>query len=136
MKTLTKTNIEEMANEIIAFLEKHELASDVSIYFNGKVMRSHDEWDENDNYKAIWTITENVNPHDYFEYCAFNHILSMSFEGALYDVLNYTFGKREQQFLAIFEKYGLYYEFGHSWNLSAYPDKDDMDIEYTVYERR
>lgn len=135
MKTLTKTNIEELANEIIGFLERSGLASDVSIYFNNKVMRSRGEYDDDYNYIPKWVTTENVNPHDYFEYCAYDHILSMSFEGPLYDVLNYTFGKMEEKFRAIFDKYGLYYEFGNAWNLSAYLSDDDIEVEYTKYEQ-
>lgn len=133
MKTLTKINIEELAKEIISFLEKEKLASGVSIYFNNKVMRDRGDYDDNYNYVPKWETTEDVNPHDYFEYCAYDHILSMSFEGALYDVLNYTFGRKEEKFGAIFEKWGLYYEFGNMWNLSAYLIDDDTEVEYTKY---
>lgn len=135
MKTLTKTNIEELAQEIIGFLERSGLASDVSIYFNNKVMRNKGKYDDDYNYISKWETTENVDPHDYFEYAAYDHILSMSFEGPLYDVLNYTFGKMEEKFLSIFEKYGLYYELGNAWNLSAYLRDDDIEAEYTKYER-
>lgn len=130
MKTLTKQKIEQLAKEIIAFLEKEGIAGDVSIYFNNKVMRSK----INDN-GYEWITEENVDPHEYFEYAAYDHILSMSFEGGLYDVLNYSFGRREEELDNIFNKYGLYYELGNSWNLSVYPIDDDMEIEYTKYER-
>lgn len=65
---------------------------------------------------------EDKDPCDYFEY-ANPDTLSMSFEGSLNHVLNgYTRGwvKLEEQFGKLFEKYGLYYEMGHAWNLSAY----------------
>ena len=135
MNKLTKINIEGLANEIISFLNKEKLASDVSIYFNGKVVRSKGYLSNEENYIIRWETTENVNPHDYFDYCAYDHILSMSFEGPLYDVLNYSGGRKYEEFEAIFEKHGLYYELGNSWNLSVYPIKDDMEIEYTKYER-
>lgn len=135
MKTLTKTNIEEFAKEIIGFLERSGLASGVSIYFNNKVMRNKGKYDDDYNYISKWETTENVDPHDYFEYAAYDHILSMSFEGPLYDVLNYTFGAMEEKFLSIFHKYGLYYELGNAWNLSAYLHDDDVDVEYTYYDR-
>lgn len=135
MKKLTKTNIEELAKEIIAFLEQHELANAVSIYFNNKVIRSRGHYNDDFDYIPKWETTEDVNPHDYFEYCAYDHILSMSFEGGLYHVLNYSYGKREEEFRAIFEKYGLYYEFGNAWNLSAYLCDDDIEVECTKYER-
>jgi hypothetical protein len=134
MKTFTKTNIEELAKEIISFLNKEKLASDVSIYFNNKVMRDRGTWDEDYNYIPKWETTENVDPHDYFEYAAYDHILSMSFEGGLYEVLNYTFGRKEEEFNKIFERHGLYFELGNAWNLSVYPI-DDMEIEYTKYEQ-
>ena len=47
----------------------------------------------------------------------------MSFEGGLNHVLNaYVSGwtKLEQQFSKLFAKYGLYYEMGYHWSLSAY----------------
>lgn len=132
---LTKTKIEELANEIIGFLERSGLAPSVSIYFNNKVMRNKGKYDDDYNYISKWETTENVDPHDYFEYAAYDHILSMSFEGPLYDVLNYTFGKMEEKFLNIFHKYGLYYELGNAWNLSAYLSNDDVEVEYTNYDR-
>lgn len=130
MKTLTKQNIDQLVKEIIIFLEKEGIADSVSIYFNNKVMRSQRN---DDGYN--WVSEKNVDPHDYFEYAAYDHILSMSFEGGLYDMLNYSFGRKEEGFNAIFEEHGLYYEFGDSWNLSVYPIDDDMEIEYTKYER-
>ena len=135
MKKLTKANIETLAKEIVTFLETKELANSVDIYFNNKVIRSQGKWDADYNYISNWVTEEDVDPHEYFEYAAYNHILSMSFEGGLYDVLNYAFGRREEEFRAIFEKYGLYFELGNSWNLSAYPNDDDMEIEYTEYEK-
>ena len=135
MKTLTKTNIEELAQEIITFLEKHQLASSVSIYFNNKVVRDRGDYDKDYNYIPKWETTEDVDPHDYFEWAAYDHILSMSFEGPLYDVLNYTYGKNEEVFRSIFERRGLYYEFSNMWNLTAYLSDDDIEVEYTKYER-
>ena len=136
MKKLTKTNIEELANEIIDFLNTKCLSDGVNIYYNGNVVRAKTEYnDANDKVVYTWLKSYGVNPHDYFEYCAYEHILSMSFEGPLYDVLNYTFGRKEEEFRAIFDKYGLYYEFGNAWNLSAYLSDDDIEVEYTIYKR-
>ena len=141
MRKITKTNIEEFAKEIISFLEKNCLASATSIYFNNKVMRCRDEWEE-DNYRVCWTVTENVNPHDYFEYCAFDHILSMSFEGPLYDVLNETFGRQEEEFRAIFDKYGVYYiQKRSNWakekkqDLSDFVEPEVFAFNYEEYEK-
>ena len=133
--TITKKCIEALAKEIMAFLEKEEMAGCVSIYYNGKVARENSEYDSvGDNFSYNWKVVNDVDPHDYFEYAAYDHILSMSFEGELYEVLNYTFGRKEEEFRAIFDKYGLYFELGNAWNLSAYPIDDDIEVEYTHYK--
>lgn len=134
MNKITKTDIERLANEIIAFLEANDIASDVSIYYNGNVVRSKTEYKGDGEYSYIWVKTENVDPHKYFEYAAYDHILSMSFEGGLYDVLNYSGGRKMDKFMKILEKYGLYYELGNSWNLTCCLI-DDVEVEYTYYER-
>lgn len=139
MSKITKTDIERLANEIIAFLEAYGIAESVSIYYNGNVIRSKTEhvWDwDNSEYNATytWVKTNDVDPHDYFEYAAYDHILSMSFEGGLYDLLNYSGGKKMDKFMEIFEKYGLYYELGNAWNLTCCLI-DDAEVEYTYYER-
>ena len=134
MKQLTKTNIEQLVDEITAFLDKHNLQSGVYIYFNNKRIVSEGFFDgENLTYK--WIQEENMDPHDYFDYAAYNHILSMSFEGALYDIINFYGGALDEKFREIFEKYGLYFEQGNAWNLSAYPIDDNMEVEYTIYTK-
>lgn len=132
---ITKTDIERLANEIIAFLEAYEIADCVGIYYNGNVVRSKTEYDSECKITYTWIKTYDVNPHDHFEYAAYEHILSMSFEGGLYDVLEYRGGVVAEKFEDIFEKYGLYTERGNSWNLTAYIIDDDTEVEYTYYER-
>ena len=133
MKTLTKANIEQLVDEITTFLDKHHMEDGVCIYFNNKRIISEGFFDgENLTYK--WFEEEDMDPHDYFDYAAYNHIISMSFEGSLFDLLNYRGGKLEEQFRAIFERYGLYYEFGYAWCFTAYPIDDGMEVEYTVYD--
>lgn len=131
---LTKTRIEELANEIIAYLKANDLDMDVCVYFNNKRIRLASEWNrETKELVVVEKIEEDMNPLDYFSYANEKHILSMSFEGGLYHKINYECDTEE--FDAIFKKYGLYYEQGHAWNLSAYPDTIDYDdIEYTSYE--
>ena len=118
---LTKIKIEKLANEIVEFLRKKEMLGATCIYYNNKRIRNGELEDGE------------FDPHDYFEYAAYNHILSMSFEGGLYDALNYHGGRIVGQFDKIFEKYGLYYELGDSWNLTAYVSRD-MEVEYTYYQ--
>ena len=133
---LSKIKIEEMVQEIESFLKENRLIEDVCIYFNNK----RHLWEQ--NYKTDEYILQeeyNISPLDYFEYANEKHILSMSFEGALYDVLNgwdkYS-DKMQEKFMNILEKYGLYYELGNAWNLSCFPSEIEYDeIEYTPYEK-
>lgn len=119
---LTEKQREELATEIFNWLVDNELWVDICIYFNGK------RWSTDDNCKEFCYnerryFEDIADPKDYFEYVNEPNILSMSFEGPLYEVLNgYIRGcdKLEEQLRNIFEKYGLYYELGHAWNLSAY----------------
>lgn len=133
---LTKKDIELIVEKIIFTLKKNNLAGDICIYFNNKRISLKSQYDmKTHEIKYIETHEDNINPHDYFIYCAYEHIISMSFEGPLYDYLNY--GKREfpKSLEDLFRKYGIYYEFGDSWNLSFYPIDDKMQIEYTLYDR-
>ena len=134
MKKITKIDIENLAGEIVAFLKAYDIADGVSIYYNGDVIRSKTEYKNNGEYSYTWVKTESVDPHKYFEYAAYDHRLSMSFEGGLYDVLNYSGGSKMDKFMKIFERYGLYYELGNAWNLTCFLI-DDAEVEYTYYER-
>lgn len=129
----TKELIEKFAYDVMDYLTKYNLDSDVCIYFNNKRIRHQYDWRE-DNPTPKLIVEENMNPLDYFEYANYNHILSMSFEGPLYDSLNYS-GYKEEGLRRLFEKYGVYWELGDSWNLSAYPIDDDLEIEFTAYGR-
>lgn len=119
---LTEKQREQLATEIFNWLVDNELWVDICIYFNGKRW-STDDGGRNFCYNERRYFESVADPKDYFEYVNEPNILSMSFEGPLYEVLNgYISGwaRLEEQFRQIFEKYGLYYELGHAWNLSAY----------------
>ena len=116
---LTKKKIEKLADDIVKFLENYRMIYGTCIYYNGK--RINDGQLEDGEF----------DPHDYFDSAAYNHILSMSFEGTLYSALNYG-GSIAEKFNKIFKKYGLYYEQGDAWNLTVYPS-DEMEVEYTIY---
>ena len=131
---LTKIKIEELVTKIEEFLKEHDLLDSVCIYFNNK--RRVWEWDWRNDGVYIVREEDDIDPHDYFEWAAYNHILSMSFEGSLYSVLNgYSSSTLEDKFLDLLGEYNLRYELGNAWNLTCYPDNDDMEIEYTVYEK-
>ena len=118
------TKYKLLSIDIYEWCKKHDLWGDNTIYFDGKAWSHSKTWRGEEGKKIAEDLYEyeDRNPKDYFEY-ANPKTLSMSFEGSLNYVLNgYTHGwiKLEEQFGKLFEKYGLYYEFGHSWNLSAY----------------
>ena len=122
-KRLTEERIEKMAVEIRAFLLEHGIWQDTAIYFNGKRFTTRDpetkKYYYNDPEKLF--VEDNQNPRDSFEYVADDHILSMSFEGPVYHMINgYALGGLVRRFNKIFEKYGVYYEHGDAWNLTCY----------------
>lgn len=113
---------ELLARDIYEWCKANDFWGDNIIYFNGKAWSNSEEWagvkgkcidDELYEY-------ENKDPQDYFEYVREPNILSMSFEGDLNHALNYGDYSYEEKFEALFKKYGLYYEYGNAWNLSAY----------------
>lgn len=113
--------MKKLAKEIYLYCRQNHLWGDNIIYFDGKAWSSYDEWSGVQGKEIAPELYEyeNRNPRDYFEYCN-PDTLSMSFEGSLYDVLNYGFGTTEEKLQEIFGKYGLYFELGNAWNLSAY----------------
>lgn len=129
-KILTKDDIEKMANEVIEYLIKHSLF-DTCVYYNNKrISVDYDYKNDEPNLKN----EDDISPLNYFEYAATKHILSMSFEGALYDSFNYHSDYTHIEKLEeIFNKYGVCHELGHSWNLTVYPLNDDLEVEYTDY---
>lgn len=115
---------EQLAKEILDFLLSHEMWVDVRIYFDGKVWDSYNNETGEFHYNEKEKVYEGkAEPKDYFDYVAEPHVLSMSFEGSFYDVLNGTSErafKLQEQFNNILAKYGLYYELGNAWNLTLY----------------
>lgn len=111
---------ELLAKDIYDWCKKNSVWDDNTIYFDGKAWSSGDTWGKETGKKIAEDLYEyeNKNPCTYFEY-GNPETLSMSFEGGLYDVLNGYF-PGSSSFEKVFEKYGLYYEFGYSWSLSAY----------------
>lgn len=124
MTRLTENQIENLAVEIRGFLIEEEMWADVNIYFNGRCFTTRDSngvYHYNDSDCLI--VLEDEDPEEYFDYIASDHILSMSFEGELYEIINYPNQETQpllERFNYIFEKNGLYYELGDAWNLTCY----------------
>lgn len=126
-KTLTKAAIEKMAYEVQALCIKKGW-NDTVIYFNNKKIYANYYGHTNDE------VIENADPHNWLSYAAYDHILSMSFEGDLYDYINFvdiTCPPLER----IFTKYGVYFDLGTYTELSVFPIDNNMKVEYTKYDR-
>ena len=133
MKKLTKENIEELGNKVVEICKEHGY-TDTSVYFNGKRIKIvPDGWDEeHDVEKSVIIVEQDINPVDYFGCNRENHILSMSFEGLLYDLYN-DWNYECPVLDKLFESYGLYHESWNAWNLSLYPIHSDMEVEGINY---
>lgn len=124
-KKPTKAQIEKLAKEIRQFLLDRDMWIDTRIYFGGKAFATDDgqgHYYYNDPDHLV--VLENEDPRRYTKYAG--DILTMTFEGPLYEALNYGgYGDNpwqvEEELTAIFRKYGLYYELGNAWNLTAVP---------------
>ncbi len=119
---LTDEQIEQLALEIREFLLGHGMWIDVSIFFGHRMFgcKGPDgHYYYNDREHLF--VEDGIEPQTYFEYVNPDHILSMSFEGPVCEMLYYgEYPETRKKFDAIFEKYGLYYEFGDHWNFSCY----------------
>lgn len=123
-KTLTSEQKEQLALELIDYLISKGLFTDVTVYVNGRSYgtydREHEKFYYNDKDHIV--ITENKDPRSCFEYVSKDNILSMSFEGPLYNVLNGYSGPYTvyDEMGKICEKYGCYFELGNAWNMTCY----------------
>lgn len=117
--------VEALALDLYQWLRKQQMWIDVYIYYNGKRMGTSGTVDGKTVYRYNGDpfIEDGFDPRNYFEYVAKEHILSLSFEGPLYDVLNARtpgWTKLEAEFQTIFQKHGCYMEMGNAWNGSCY----------------
>lgn len=133
MFTKSNSKANHCAKEIIKWLIKRDLWRDVIIYVdNGRYTFKNtspykDEIeallaDEKIVPEVIWE--DGYDPKEYFKYVCQPNFISMSFEGILYEALNYCLldsycNKVDKELSDIFGKYGYYYELGNSWNLST-----------------
>lgn len=115
---------ELLARDIYDWCKVNDFWGDNIIYFNGKAWSSSEEWAGVEGKCINEDLYEydNKDPREYFEYVREPNILSMSFEGPLNHLLNGYIGhySYEEAFSKLFEQFGLYYEMGYAWTLSAY----------------
>jgi len=87
--------MEKLLEEYKQFLRKNELDTDVAFY-------TQKEW------------------KDRGEPFGNDAVLSMTFEGSLYEVLNYGGGELNDEFYAIAERHGYMVEMGYAWSAHFY----------------
>jgi len=124
MKKITPKAMEALALKMIDYFAKKGYWTEMGIYVNNKRLAS-------DNLRGTYTkatteggvayfIEENIDVKDYIEYSN-PETLTIYFEGPLYHTINYDdydyLNKLDNKFL---KPYGLYFEQGHAWNMSAY----------------
>ena len=113
---------ERFVVRLIDWLEQNDLWEEVSIYACGKRYTDAVYGDEGEHFETTgkstpYYVVECPDPREIVEYA--NHeLITMTFEGPLYHALNY--GGLEERLQAFFEKYGMYFEYGYAWSLSAY----------------
>lgn len=108
------TKAMKCAIEVAKWLGKKELNSDVSIYVE------HKRYHVNDAGELVYDI--DAEGYEYIDYAG--KIMSISFEGPLYDILNYSwesehYAKLEEEFAKIFKSFGYYFELCNSWSLTV-----------------
>lgn len=128
-KTLTKQTQkrnQKLMLDIINYLQKRSMFSDVNIYCNNHKYSSEETKDavpltsKNGTYYDCgeWDVGKQI------EYCN-PDILTMTFEGPLYHDYNYYLPRisdchAEADIQKICSKYGLYPEQGYAWSLAVY----------------
>lgn len=122
-KKLTKQQRESIAKKIISYLVRRDLFYDVHIYINNQRWSS----EKHPGSRAIQIgrkpitvyIEDDIDARAYNAY-ANPDTITVSFEGPLYDEINYGSAKAETDINQILDKYGLYLEYGYAWSFSAY----------------
>lgn len=124
---MSKAQNQKLMEDIIDYLEAHELFEDVNIYTNDH-RYSSDKPRIADSSVTELTTSKGNKYYDYGKWNVASQVeynnpdsVTMTFEGVLYDVINYddeetVMTKLEQ----IGKKYGVHPELGYQWSLAFY----------------
>lgn len=127
---VTPAKLMKLAEEMIDFMTKRELFYDVFIYVNNKRIASNiyssdhpEKYEKKTTAKGseYYISKDAYKGSDYVEY-ANDDTITMTFEGPFYHEYNGNYGsyKIQEAFDKLPEKYGLFFEQGYAWSLSAY----------------
>lgn len=134
----------ELADAIMKFLKDNDIALDVSIYVDNKRYSfTYYDFDKKEFFPdPFWKEEEGeFFPGTYFSYFAKQHILSMSFEGDFYRIMNVAYENDEwkdlyNKFRQLLDNMGVWYELGDAWNLTVFPLNNNYDEwDYTDYRK-
>lgn len=93
----------------------------VNIYVNNKLLTDHKTTNTQHATTPFgsYYIVNDINPKENLEY--YNpETITVTFEGPLYDIINYNNSSSYQQLCDLFERKGLYIEQGYAWSFSLY----------------
>ena len=124
LKKITKDSMTKLAFKLMEYFHKNEMWDSTIIYAAGKRYLSPGyAYNKEHLYKTykddIKYVEEDADVKDYVSYSNPDTV-TIAFEGLLYDIIDNDFGfilKLDKKFL---EPYGLYFELGNQWNMSAY----------------
>ena len=122
---MRKARKHELAEALIDLLARHELFEEVQIFVNGGRLGSwpSDKHPGTENRvtkhgKIPYKFTEN---YPYNETYANPDLLTFTFEGLLYDVINQDLMPSVREEMdELFKKYGVYMEQSYAWSAAVY----------------
>lgn len=125
-KPITPENMQKMAVRLIKLIDSLGMFHMINIYAGGK----HYTSDYNNKNPDMQEVKVESDTIYYVQDTNMDKIpveynnpktLTMTFEGPLYDALNYdSTDKTMEKINKIFDEYGLYAEMGYAWSLAAY----------------
>lgn len=127
-KQMTNKQKDNLAIELIEMLQKDDLFEEITIYTNNKRYTSESNKSSSDNNEqklntkyGTYYVTnfENKKVTEIDQY-ANPLTLTMTFEGALYSLINNCSRSIENKLDILFAKYNLQYELDFSWSLSTW----------------
>lgn len=121
---ITPENMEKLAMQLIDYFSKKELFYDMNIYVNNKSYSS-----DNYDHDAELHLTDKgtkyyaKNGIDIAKQVEYSNpdTITMTFEGPLYDLINYhDYNFVEKLSKRFFNKYNLYLDQGYAWSMAAF----------------
>lgn len=121
---ITPARMRKLAGELVDYLSDNGILSDVNIYVAGERWSTYepDAGHETRTIGKSGSVMHVVPCEDIGSKIEYSNpdTITVTFEGGLYDLLNYGDGSTEEDINSIMKKYGLYMEPGYAWSFAAY----------------